>query len=167
MSIDKDDWRDLDKDVRRGTRWGTKWVIGVVAAVIVVTLLGMTMWAFGFGLFSRTTANLRGETEARERIVADGDYRIQVYNRFFDRCASVQAAEDRIDALEQELATSPPPARVAIIQSSLAGIRAQRASTIRTYNAEALSEFTAGQFRDLDLPHQLDPNEERTQCATE
>jgi hypothetical protein len=163
---DRGDWRDADREVTRGTLWGTKWFVGVVIAFVVVMIAGLLMWTFGFGLFQRGTADFRGGTEARERIVADGDYRIQVYNRFFTRCAAVQAAEDRINALNLELATNPPPARVAIIQASLAGIRAQRASAIRTYNAEAESDFTAGQFRDLDLPHQLDVDQEATQCAS-
>jgi hypothetical protein len=123
------------------------------------------MYLFGWGLWAQRTADFRGETEARERIVADGDYRIQVYNEFFDRCSSIQAAEDRIEALQAELATNPPPNRVTIINASLAGVRAQRASSIRQYNADVEKDFTAGQFRDLDLPAEIDPDQEETECA--
>jgi hypothetical protein len=163
--MDKGEWRDLDEDVGRGTWYGTKWVLRVLVGIVVLSVAMLVMWTFGWGFFQRSTADFRGGTEARERIVADGDYRIQVYNEFFDRCSSIQAAEDRIKALQAELATNPPPNRVTIINASLAGVRAQRASSIRQYNADVEKDFTAGQFRDLDLPAEIDPDQEETECA--
>jgi hypothetical protein len=164
MSIDKDDWRDVNKDVTRGTLWGTKWAIGAVIGIIIVAIVGLLMWTFGWGFFARSTADFRGETEARERIYADGDYRIAIYNQFFDICASVQTAEDRIEVYEQEMATATPE-RTFVLATSISAIRAQRAESINEYNSLAARDFTAADFRDLDLPFRLDTDEEDTQCV--
>jgi hypothetical protein len=164
MSIDKDDWRDANRDVTRGTLWGIKWSVFAVLGVIVVVLAGAFMWTGGFGLFSATTADFRGETEARERIHADGDYRIAIYNQFFDICASVQTAENRIEVYEQEMATATPE-RTFVLTTSISAIRAQRAESVNEYNSLAARDFTVADFQDLDLPARLDVDDEETQCA--
>jgi hypothetical protein len=121
------------------------------------------MWAFGFGLFSAGTAEVRGETGVRERTVADGNYRIAAYDRFFDLCAAVQAKEDAITALEAQQADATGTSKARITDNLLA-LTTSRASLIRKYNADAAKEGTRGQFRASSLPYTLDPNRETT-CA--
>lgn len=162
---DRQDWRDANREVTRGTIWGTRWALGAVAGVIVVVLLGLAMWAWGFGLFSAATAPLRGETEVREQTVADGTYRIAAYERFYDLCASIQAKETAITNLRAELETGPPPDRVTQVNASITANQNQRNASIQRYNAEARMEGTLGQFRASDLPFELDPNEEVTTCT--
>lgn len=137
-----------------------KIVAAVVGAVLCLLLLIGAVWGLQWA-----TAPFRGAKDARETIQADGDFRIQAYNTFFDRCASVQTAESRITSLEEELETDPPQSRVTQIQSSLSAIRSQRANTINIYNSEAERDWTVGQFRDEGLPHQLDINDEETECS--
>lgn len=140
--------------------------LGLVALVLVgvVLLVLSTMWVFGFGFFSRATADFRGETEAIEQTRADGDFRISAYNRFFDLCSAVQADEDRIAAQRQELELASE-SRAEQIRANITALQGSRAEKIRTYNADASKDFTVGQFRDSNLPYQLNINDESTTCA--
>lgn len=138
-----------------------KWVLAGLLAVVAIVIL--VVGIYGLQWFS---AEPRGAIKARERIVGSGDYRIAAYNSFFNQCAAVQSHEGRIESLEIELETTDPsPARLAQINASLTAIRSQRLEAINEYNADASREYTSGQFRDSDLPYQLDPNDEDTECA--
>ena len=64
----------------------------------------------------------------------------------------------------EQLSTAPPE-DASRIQTNLTAVRANRAELINRYNADASREFTVGQFRDNDLPYQLNPDVERTVCA--
>lgn len=159
--------RDFNDDLpSRGEVWrGGSWVIGLAVVAIVVMLVVGLMWAFGFGLFSRATANERGGTQVREKTVADGNYRIAQYDHFFDLCASVQSDEDTIEQLGTELADDLTPERASQIKSTLTAVRSNRAESINQYNADARKAGTAGQFRDSALPYQLDKKAEATTCT--
>ncbi len=147
-----------------GTAVGKVFVGGILLLGTIIVFA--SMWVFGWGFFQRSTADFRGETEAIERVQGDGDYRNAAYNAFFDRCASIQSFEDRIRILEDELTGNPTEQRRTEIQSALGAIKAQRAEEVRSYNADAAKDFTAGQFRDADLPHEIDIEGNDTTCAT-
>lgn len=142
-----------------------KTIAAVVGGVLLLVLLPVAFFGIRWA-----TADIRGAGDAREQILADGDFRIQAYQTFFDLCASVQSQEDRIDSLDQELndENNPPTdARVGQIQSSLSAIRSTRGDLINQYNADASRSWTEGQFRDEDLPYQLNIDEEDTTCVIE
>lgn len=132
------------------------------AALLVLA----SMWVFGWGAFTRATADFRGETGQIERTRADADYRIANYDHFFDLCASVQSKEATIDSLEQELETDPREQRAEQIQATLTAVRASRAEAINQYNADAAKEATAAQFRASNLPPKLSIDEGETECAS-
>lgn len=136
------------------------------AAVIVGGVVALVLIVVGGYFLLWHTADARGSLSAREKTVANGDYRITTYDHFFDLCSSVKSAEGRLKALQHELATTNPDAgRVSQINASISAIEANRYETINQYNADATKNGTRGQFRDSDLPYQLDPNDEETQCA--
>lgn len=145
-------------------RYSTR-LIGFSALVLALVLAIGTMWVFGLGWFKQGTADFRGETDARERTVADGSFRIASYDQFFDLCVAVQNQEATITALEQELETEPGQGRVDQINATLTAVRANRTGLINEYNSDAAKEFTIGQFHASNLPATLDPNEEETTCA--
>lgn len=124
-------------------------------AVIVLIVVALLMPVAVFGI-RWVTAPARGAASAREKIQANGDFRIAAYNQFFDLCSAVQAQEDRIAIFEQ---SSGPNA-----QANLDAVRANRAALIRDYNSKASRSYTEGQFRDSDLPYQINVNEESTTC---
>lgn len=133
-----------------------KVVLGVLAVPVLIALVWGVTWA---------TAPLRGATEAREQTVGSGDFRLAAYEHFFGLCTSVQAQEGRAAALERELEEGTSASREAQVQASLTAVRAQRSELIAEYNNDAAAEYTRGQFRDGDLPYQLNEDEESTQCA--
>jgi len=132
----------------------------IIGGVLFVVLLigGPFAWRW-------ITAEPKGALEAREQTLGDGDFRLQAYDYFFGLCGTVQSQEDRIDALNQELATNPSQGRVEQINASLTAVRAGRSEAINEYNNASTGEYTRGQFRDSDLPYQLDQNDEDTECV--
>lgn len=137
----------------------------LAAMGIVLVILVAAMAVFGFGIFQRSTAEFRGKTAAIERLKADPDYRISVYDRFFSLCSAVKSAEDQIDNLEAELEGGVSPERKTQIQGAITALRNSRAENVNDYNAAATADFTAGAFLDLDLPFQLSVEQEETTCA--
>lgn len=144
---------------------GTLWVIGLGAVGIVVVLVLITMWTFGFGWWSKSTANFRGEVGVAEQTKANANFRIQAYDNFFNLCSAVQADEDRLEAQSSLLDQTTDQAERQRIARTMAAIQGSRGQKIRRYNANARKEWTVGQFRANDLPFALDPTQERTSCT--
>jgi hypothetical protein len=132
------------------------WITIVLAAVVILTLLGLG-WRY-------ILADPKGKVQAQEQIKS-GPSRIAAYNHFFDLCASVQSDEAAITSLNQELTTGPSESRRGQIQASLTALRSARAEKINQYNADARKDYTIGQFRSLGLPYTLEPTSEATRCV--
>ena len=144
----------------------TVWIGGAVVAV----LLFVAVWILGFAL-SWWAAPWQGKLEARREITS-GASRIANYNSFFNLCASVQSNEARIDELETTVELVTDAAEKQRLTISLGGVKALRHEGIRTYNANARKDYTAGQFRDSDLPYQLTDSdyskgERKTSCGSD
>ena len=137
------------------------WVMGV-ALLIALGFIAV----YGFGWFQRSTADFRGETAALEDIQADPNSRISAYEHFFSLCASIQGHEETIKALEAELAQGVSESREEQIRGAITANKSQRDGKIREYNLDAQRDYTAGQFRDADLPEHLDIEAEETQCVS-
>jgi hypothetical protein len=122
-----------------------------VAAVSVgiATLAGAIQWG---------TADIRGKLNAREQIHANGSYRIDAYEHFFNLCASVQTNEQNLDAQYDELNAAQDVGdkeNVERIQANISGLRSAIADAVNQYNADANKSYTVGQFRSSSLPYQL------------
>lgn len=150
-------------NLREGARISGLTLAGGIAALVVLLILA-SMAIFGWGFLAQATADFRGETSKKEQVEASGQYRIAAYDSFFNLCASVQAQEDAIANQLAERETAAPT-RQAQIDANVTASRNVRASLIRQYNADAAKSYTAGQFRDSNLPYQLDTNTEETSCA--
>lgn len=144
---------DFHRDAARGFRWT---VVAGVLGILAVLILG-AMAVFGFGFFARTTAEFRGETEAREQTVADGGYRNASYEQFYDQCQAIVAIERKIARMQAD--TSLPESQRATNVLAQQNIRDD---LITEYNADAAKSATVGQFRADDLPHRIDPDQETT-----
>jgi hypothetical protein len=142
-------------------------VVAVVAGVLAIILGFYFFGVYVFGGAQRSTAEFRGETDAIERLKADGDYRIQIYDQFHDLCAAVQTDEAQIAGLQEELKSVViSESRREILNASITGVRASRAEKINQYNADSAKDFTKAAFKDLSLPYRLDINDKETQCAS-
>ena len=116
--------------------------------------------------FLQTTAEVRGETAQKERVVADGDYRIANYDWFYEQCSAIEAKNQKIQLLEEQIASTDDESQKAGYESGLLAEKTTRAELITDYNAKAASGGTRGQYRDAGLPKQIDPNDEEIQCGT-
>lgn len=138
--------------------------------VLKTTLVGLLLAALAGTMFfvvsevRRGTADYRGETEQIEQVRRNEQFRIQAYDSFFAQCAAVQTSEARINALTEELETNPSESRTGQINASLSAIKAQRASQINQYNADA-ANWQTGHFQDAALPARLNVNVKETTCA--
>ena len=114
------------------------------------------------------TADVRGRVDANEQIKS-GSNRIVQYDSFFNACSSIQGIEGTIDALLEELASTVDENNKQRIQTNITGNKAARAQAIAQYNADARKNYTDGQFRDSDLPYQLNTTNfikgHRTSCG--
>ena len=142
-------WNSREVRVNGWTAAGAVLIIALVFMSIVWTLV-----FFSFGI-RVATAGIVGRGEARIQIQS-ADFRIQAYQQFFDLCASIQAAEDRMDETHRQIglldAESDPWFRK---QEEFAAQSATRQRGIRDYNTDANRSWTQGQFRDEDLAFQL------------
>lgn len=123
---------------------------------------GLSIGAFALEWY---TIPFFGKLEARQQIQS-GSSRIVNYNHFFNLCASVQALEDRQAIALTSQDQAPNDFERYRVSQNIAGIAGLRAEAIRQYNQDALKDYTAGQFRDSDLPYQLS-GEGKTKCAIE
>lgn len=137
--------------MREGAKFGAAWI--GVAVFILLLLWGLVFISFGIRV---ATAGIVGRGEARIQIQS-ANFRIEAYQSFFDLCASIQAAEDRMDETHRQLglleAESDPWFRK---QEEMAAQSATRQRGLRDYNVDANRSWTQGQFRDEDLAFQLD-----------
>lgn len=139
-------------------------VIGITVAGILAIIALSVALLYLTGTIKKETAGFRGEVDATEKIQADGTFRIEAYNSFYDKCAAVQSDEARINALAEELEGDVSPKRKEQIGASATAVRSSRAEKINQYNADASKDWTVGQFRNNELPYELDVNDMNTEC---
>jgi hypothetical protein len=144
-------------------------VLGMSAGVFAAAsalVFGLAVYAVFFsGWVTDVTADRAGETEKKQLVEGSGSFRISAYDHFFDLCTTIQGQEATIASLGQELDANPSEARREQILATLTTLRAQRAQNIAQYNNDGAKDYTAGQFRDSDLPYPLNPNQEATTCT--
>ena len=130
------------------------WIIaGILGAMLLIGGCVAGSWAYRY-----YTAPIEGRVGAQEQIQS-APSRIVNYNHFFDLCAAIQGHEGNIDAAQGQLGQGlRDDERERVIQT-IAGLKGQRVRSIAQYNADARKNYTAGQFRDSDLPYQLAAND--------
>lgn len=125
--------------------------LSIVAFIALLAVIAGIM--FASGTLSYLTAPFRGAVDAQEQ-TQSGTYRIAAYEEFYNRCAAVQADEDRIRNIEQERETADE-VRASQLATTLTAVQNSRAQKIREYNSASRQEATRGQFRDSGLPFEL------------
>lgn len=141
-----------------------KKALAIILGLAVLTG-GILFSIYGAGGLQRLTADFRGETSQIEQTEANADYRISAYDRFYDKCASVQTIEGKISNLEEELEATEDKQRISTLNTSITASKNKREEMINSYNADASKEDTRAKFKASDLPYELDANEEETVCV--
>lgn len=142
-------------------REGAAITLGALLLVAAVMLVGV----YGFGWFQKETAGFRGDVRETERLVADPEYRIAIYDQFFELCTGVQSTEAAIVAQSAEMGRATDPERRAQLESNLSALATQRATLISQYNNSAARERTQARYFPPELPSRLSMGAEGTTCA--
>jgi hypothetical protein len=131
-------------------------VIGAIVLIIGIPIALHFLGVFGGGSVQRFTADFRGGTDQIEKTHADANYRIAAYEDFYKQYAAIQADEQRIKNLKEELeTTNPSVSRIEQINTSITAVRNSRAEKITEYNAKARMADTRANFLASDLPYEI------------
>ena len=125
-----------------------KWVI--VLGILGVFLLTGFGWAWRY-----YTAPISGRVGAQQQIQSK-EMMITAYNHFFDLYAAIKSYDVILQALNDQLKQVTSEKERERVLATITGVTAQRARSIQQYNADAKKSYTIGQFRDWQLPYQLD-----------
>ena len=144
-------------------------MLKIVGIVIFTFVLCWGIVAASFGL-RVATAGIVGAGEARIQIQSAA-FRLNAYNKFFEQCASIQGHEASIDALHAQLQVTTDPSVQDRLRTFLTGVTAARAAAIADYNADSRKDWTEAQFKDTDLPYQINSTTyvaggSKTSCGT-
>jgi len=127
-----------------------KYIGAGIGVILLIWVLVIAIWGFGVA-----TAGIYGKGEAHKEIQSS-DFRIAAYEHFFNQYASIKSLEGQIDELTIQLNDMEKGSRAYnIVYSSLTGTKGLRHTAIQQYNADASKDWTAGQFRDNNLPYQI------------
>lgn len=119
--------------------------------------------ALGYGV-QYYTAEVRGQVAQNERVVADADYRISAYDRFYDDCASAKTLQQNLANAQESVKTETDPTRLAQLQANVAALSNQLNEAVNQYNADARKTDTRGHFLSSDLPYEL-TTEQEIRCS--
>ena len=134
-----------------------------ITGIILAAVFGIAVLVLG-GLGVRyLLAEPRGIVGAEEQIES-APSRISRYEEFFNLCATAQTQKAALEAQKERLNSNPEGVHLRRIESNIAGLKAQIARTVNTYNSRATQSYTSGRFRDSNLPYQLSTKGE-TQCV--
>lgn len=136
---------------RGGLTVGGTVVLGIVGILALILTVSGIMWA---------TADLRGATDANEQIKADGDFRIAAYDEFYSLCSAAQTHQQALENAEERVKGTNDADQLENNQTDVFALQNQLNSTVNEYNAKAASDYTVGQFRDSDLPYQINAEED-------
>lgn len=140
----------------------SKVMVAVLAVLFIVFAFGGN-WAYRY-----YTAPIEGAVQMQEN-TNTGNFRLQAYQSFYDRCGIIQSYEDSLVNLQaslQDYLSDPEVDRDMVnrLRTQVNGVENQRAREIRRYNQEARQEHSVGQFRSNDLPYQLSVTNYNTTC---
>jgi len=130
-------------------------VVGaIIGFFLIIGILMIALW--GFGVF---TAGIKGQGEAYKEIQSK-EFRLESYNYFFDQYHSILALEGQIDVNISMLNSMEEGTKdYNRIRINVVALQSLRHQAIQSYNAEASKDYTAGQFRDNNLPYQIEDTE--------
>ncbi len=122
----------------------------IVLGIGIVLLIIVGGWAYRY-----FTAPIEGRVGVQERIQSATNI-IVSYNFFHDLYGAILSYDTSLKALEDELSQVTSEGEKERILATIAGLKGQRARAIQEYNANARKSYTTGQFRDWQLPYQIE-----------
>lgn len=140
-----------DRVVRRGVSRAAVWTIVIV---IFFALVGAGVWAFKVA-----TSDIKGKGDSVQ-IKNTAPNRIAAQREFNRRYQDIIATDGKITLYAAAVKADP---KDTVARTNLDGTTAYCLSAVGEYNSLA-REYTSADFRDADLPQQIDPLDTRTDC---
>ncbi len=138
----------------------------MIFGITVALVGGLYLFLVYFtGTLSMQTADFRGDVGEKERVVADEDYRISNRDWFFTQCQAIAAKQDNIAITEQQIKTASGGYKQQLLGAKAAEQK-ELNSLVQEYNARAANEQSGGQWKDDELPAEINAEEEVT-CGSE
>lgn len=125
--------------------------LGLLFAVVLASIYISTE-------ISMSTAERRGEADKMERVEANGARRIANYEFFHNTCQDIQAKNEQIADTKDMLSGEEE-------QRTVFALNQTKTDMVGDYNSKASQDYTSGQFRDSDLPYQIDVNDTNINCG--
>lgn len=122
--------------------------VGIVIGAVMVIGGGLGVAHWGFGVF---TSDVKGQGDA-VKIKNDAKNRIRAQEGFWDKYQAVVVADRNLTTRASLLAKDPDNLK---LQTEVVGLQQICISAVGTYNA-ASQKFTQAEFKDAELPHQID-----------
>lgn len=146
-----DYWKEDRRVLNRAGRFGLGWVLVVVLFVTIISV-------GGWGL----TVLLSGPKGRGDAIIEKNSANnwVKAQKEFNDRYQDILATDLKIDAAKDALKGH---ANDTVLQTNYNGLVNYCLSAVGEYNSLARS-YLAADFRDADLPSQIDPTNSTTDC---
>ena len=153
--IPDDDFDDVRDELKRSGRLGIRWYF-VVVGVIVITVAAI---AIGNWLFNTGTSDIKGRGDAA-RIKNEGQNRVDQQAKFQQIYNAIQRLDLQIGDAKVAWDASPDDA---VLRTNYLGFVNQCRSATSEYDTLART-YTAQEFRDADLPEQIDQSDPQFDC---
>lgn len=151
MSMHDNDWRDTRREMNRAGRFGLGWFIVIVIIVIVIGIAG---WGFKV-LLSEPKG--RGDALVEKNSAENW---VKAQKEFNDRYQDILATDRKITVAKEAWDTDQ---NNAVLQTNYNGLKNYCETAVGEYNSLARS-YLAEDFRDADLPPEIDLNDPNTDC---
>jgi len=127
-------------------------IVGIVVfAFVIIGALMIALWGFGV-----LTADIKGQGDVRIE-TKSAPFRMEAYNYFHDKYGAILALEKQIDESIAQLAVLEPGTKTYDrVLTNVTALKSLRHQAIQEYNANARKDYTVGQFRDVNLPFQIE-----------
>lgn len=149
--MDDQDWRAARRDMNRGGRFGLGWFIIII---VVVAVIGIVAWLFTVG-FSEPKG--RGDAVIEKN---SADNWVSAQKEFNDLYQNILSTDRNIGTAKTAWDADKDNA---VLQTNYNGLVNSCNDLVGDYNSLARS-YLAQDFRDADLPAQIDMNDTDTDC---
>lgn len=130
--------------------------VGIVVGAVMLVGGGLSIAHWGFGIF---TSDVKGQGDA-VKIKNDAKNRIRAQEGFWIKYQGIIAADKNLTLTAEQLKANPTSGK---LQTELTGQKQICNDLVSTYNA-ASHKFTETEFRDAELPFEIDDNDPTTDC---
>lgn len=148
---DKDEWRETRREANRVGRFSLGWILAIVGVVAVIVV--------GVWVFNVATSDVRGQGDA-ERTKNAAPNRIAQQEGFHDRFQGILRLDRQIN--DAKIAWDVDPDDLTL-RTNYNGLVSNCQTAVGEYNAQA-NKFTAEEFRDAELPAEINMNDPLTDC---